>query len=204
MLVTSNATIHIVSKSIVAELCKEFRIMPDFCSYLYRLGTFTQDNLAYNSFRNRRIDFSSAPAYGRSWSDWEQSPDQEHADPSSLQQTMANRTLEVCYLLKLPRLTIDAGAKTAGAFEIAHMAVYCYLGLKSSLCVIMEDSTHGLDTREPLQQQDERRLLFGPDLQEHLALRFFIVSLRWWGISLNHLEKLVYSKVRRLLCHLMG
>ena len=148
MLVTFNATIHIVAESIVAKLCEGFRIMPDFCSYLCRLGPFTQDNLEYNSFRNRKINFSSAPAYGRSWSDWEQSPDQEHADPSSLQQTMGNHTLEVCYLLKLPRLTTDAGTEIAGAFGIAHMAEYCHLGLKSSLCVIMEDSTHALDTRK--------------------------------------------------------
>lgn len=174
--------------------------MPDFCGYLYRLGPFTQDNLAYNSFRNGRIDFSSGLAYTRSWSSWEQSSYQEYASPSSLQQPRANRTLEVCYLLKLPRLTIDAGAQISSAFGIAHMAVYCFLGLNSSLCAVIEDSTHALDTRRTLGQQDERCLLFELELQEHLALRFFIGSLRWWGISLDHLERLVYSKVRRSRC----
>ena len=63
----------------------------------------------------------------------------------------------------------------------------------------MEDSIHALVTHRTLRQLDERRVLFGPELQEHIALSFFIVSLRWWGLALDHLEKLVCSKVRRPL-----
>lgn len=199
MLATSNATIHTVAKSIVARLCKDFCIMADFCRYLYRLGPFTQDNLAYDSFRNGRIDFSSGPAYGKSCSDWNQSSNRKDAGPSSLKLSREKRTLEVYYILKFPRLTIDAGAQISSAFGIAHMAVYRYLGLKPSLCAVMEDSTHALETHRTLRQLHERRILFGPEMQEHTALSFFIVSLRWWGLALDHLEKLVCSKVRRPL-----
>ena len=173
--------------------------MPDFCSYLYRLGPFTQDNLAYNGFRNGRIDFSSGPAYGRSWRDWNQTSNQEDTGPTSLKPPREKRILEVCYILKLPRLTTDAGAQITSAFGIAHMAVYCYLGLNSSLCAVMEDSTHALETHRTPRQLDERHVFSGPELQEHTALSFFIVSLRWWGLALDHLEKLVCSKVRRPL-----
>lgn len=155
--------------------------MPDFLSYLYRLGPFTQDNLAYNSFRNGRISFSCSSAYAGN---------ERRSDSPAF---------EVCYLLKLPRLTVDTGILISEAFAIAHMAVYCYIERESSTCVVMEDSTHAVDARSTLQSSDRTNPKAWPAWHEHLALYFFILSLRWWNSSLDQLEKLVYNKVRRRL-----
>lgn len=157
--------------------------MPDFLSYLCRLGPQTQDNLAYNSFRNARINLSSVSAYAKS---------------SELSQPCR---FKGCYLLKLPMLTINPGAPISSPFEIAHMAVYCYLGHESSFCAVMEDSTHALNARRMLQCRDRT----GPGwrrtaLQQRLALCFFVLALTDWNISLDHLERLVCEKVRRPLC----
>jgi hypothetical protein len=114
--------------------CKEFGIIPDFLSYLYRLGPFTQDNLAYNSFRNKRIDFSLSSAYVDSWQS------KSHA-------------LRVCYLLKFPGIiksTYEVGALIFSVFRIVHMAVYYYIRRKSSAYVIMEDSIYAFNARRIL------------------------------------------------------
>jgi hypothetical protein len=160
--------------------------MPDFLvllGYLYHLGPFSQQSLAYNSFRNGNLYQSSFLTY-----------DQRPQDDKS--------AFEVYYLLKF----VESTSISIKDFEISHVAVYHSIGarLKRSLCIIIEDGSHALDASKMVGASRESESGDPTLYTEHAIVRFCLRCVATCSLTLDHLEYFYHDSVSSELAWTCG
>jgi hypothetical protein len=174
------ATLHFVRA-----LCLDYKVMPDFLGYLYHLGPFTQQSLAYNSFRNGNLYQSPFRMYN-------QRPQDGQDDKSAF---------EVCYLLKF----VESTPKSINDFVISHVAVYHSIwALTRSLCIIIEDSSHALKTSRVVEADHELEVGDPTSYTKHAIMRFCLPCVTKWSLTLDHLENFSHDSVSSELAWTCG
>lgn len=182
-----------------------YGILPDFSTYLFRIGPCTLQNMAYNSFQFRNSIFKGFRGVPRSGLSEFKKLQETSKESIKVNDVSQDSFFSACYLLKLPPSPPSWKAPVPQHFGISHIAIYQeFKGLdvsspgaggiaENSFTMVMEDLSYAYDDRTDFMRSISS-VNTEPFDADQIVSYFGVLSLESWGHILDRFEPRIYGR----------